>query len=143
MKSTNSQAERRNLEPSVPADLGKALHSAPKAKAQWDDLTPIARMDFISWIESAKQSKTRSRRVLVACSKLESGQRRPCCYSLVPMELYRALAADTNAKAQWGNLTPIERRGFIRWVNSACQPDTNKSRIKETCMLLATGKKHP
>jgi hypothetical protein len=48
---SNSAAES---EPRVPTDLRKALAAAPKAKAQWKDLTPIARRDFISWIDSAK-----------------------------------------------------------------------------------------
>ena len=42
-------------EPRVPTDLRKVLAASARAKAQWSDLTPIARRDFISWIESAKQ----------------------------------------------------------------------------------------
>src|SRR5437899_947076 len=50
-------------EPKVPADLRKALASAPKARALWLDITPIARRDWIQWITSAKQAETRVRRV--------------------------------------------------------------------------------
>ena len=43
-------------EPRVPTDLRKALAAATEVVAVWKDLTPIARRDFISWIESAKTS---------------------------------------------------------------------------------------
>ena len=67
-------------EPKVPADLKKALASAPKARALWSDITPIARQDWIHWIMSAKQPETRARRVRNACSMLAGGKRRVCCF---------------------------------------------------------------
>ena len=67
-------------EPKVPADLRKALTSAPKARALWADITPIARRDWIHWITSAKQPETRARRVANACLMLAAGKRRVCCF---------------------------------------------------------------
>ncbi|MBI2812956.1 MAG: DUF1905 domain-containing protein [Opitutae bacterium] len=67
-------------EPRVPADLRKALAAAPKARAVWADITPIARRDWIHWITSAKQTETRARRVAHACSMLAAGKRRVCCF---------------------------------------------------------------
>ena len=67
-------------EPRVPADLRKALAAAPKARALWSDITPIARRDWIQWIVSAKQAETRARRIRNACSMLAAGKRRPCCF---------------------------------------------------------------
>ena len=72
-------AEGPELE--VPADLRKALAAAaPKARALWSDITPIARRDWIHWITSAKQEETRTRRIKNACSMLAAGKRRPCCF---------------------------------------------------------------
>src|SRR5215831_12127514 len=68
------------LEPTVPEDLRKALAAAPKARAVWSDITPIARTDWIHWITSAKQPETRARRVDSACSMLAAGKRRVCCF---------------------------------------------------------------
>src|ERR1700720_2302479 len=96
-------------EPRVPPDLRKALAATPMAKAQWRDLTSIARRDFVTWIDSAKQQETRRRRIERACSMLAAGKRRPCCYSIVSFDLYTAFAARPNARAQWSDLTPIER----------------------------------
>ena len=124
-------------------DLRKALAAVPKAKAQWIDLTPIARKDFISWIESAKQPETRRRRIERACSMLAAGKRRPCCYSIVSFNLYTALAATPKAKAQWSDLTSIERRDFISWMDSAKQPEAHKRRIEKACVMLAAGKRRP
>jgi hypothetical protein len=67
-------------EPRVPADLRKALAAAPKARALWSEITPIARLDWIQWITSAKQPETRARRVGNACSMLAAGKRRICCF---------------------------------------------------------------
>jgi len=64
----------------VPADLRKALAAAPKARALWSDITPIARRDWIHWITSAKQPETRARRIKNACSMLAAGKRRVCCF---------------------------------------------------------------
>jgi Bacteriocin-protection, YdeI or OmpD-Associated/Domain of unknown function (DUF1905) len=67
-------------EPTVPADLRKALAAAPKARALWSDITPIARRDWIHWITSAKQPETHARRIKNACSMLAAGKRRVCCF---------------------------------------------------------------
>ena len=72
---------REALEPTVPADLRKALATAaPKARALWSDITPNARQDWIHWIISAKQPETRARRIKNACSMLAAGKRRVCCF---------------------------------------------------------------
>ena len=42
----------------VPADLKKALTSDPKALTVWEDITPLARNEWICWIESAKKAET-------------------------------------------------------------------------------------
>jgi len=68
------------LEPTVPADLRKALAADPKARALWEEITINARTDWIHWIISAKQPETRARRVEGACSMLAGGKRRVCCF---------------------------------------------------------------
>ena len=64
----------------VPADLKKALTSDPKVLTAWEDITPLARNEWICWIESAKKAETRSRRIEWGCSSLKDGKRRPCCW---------------------------------------------------------------
>jgi len=130
-------------ESSVPTDLRKALAAAKAAKGQWSELTPIARRDFISWIDSAKQTETRKRRIERACSMLAAGKRRPCCYSIVSFNLYSALAASPRAKGQWSDLTPIERRDFISWMDSAKDPQAHRRRVEKACLMLAAGKRRP
>ncbi len=68
-------------EPKVPADLKKALAAAPQAQILWMDITPMARWDWIRWVSSTKQAETRKRRIEVALSKLDAGDRRPCCFN--------------------------------------------------------------
>ncbi len=64
----------------VPVDLRKALAAAPLAQAGWEDITPMARRDWIFSISSAKQPETRRRRIEKACDMLASGKRRLCCF---------------------------------------------------------------
>lgn len=68
-------------EPKVPADFRTALSAATsKARDTWSDITPLARRDWVHWIDSAKQAQTRARRISTACSMLAAGKRRPCCF---------------------------------------------------------------
>ena len=143
MNRMNPKPADEESEPRVPTDLGKALAAAPKAKAQWRDLTPIARRDFISWIDSAKQPETRRRRIERACSMLAAGKRRPCCFTIVSLDLHLALKATPLAKAQWSDLTPIERRDFISWMDSAKEREAHRRRIEKACAMLAAGKRRP
>src|SRR5437667_6008044 len=143
MNRMNPKPAGEESEPRVPTGLRKALAADPVAKAQWRDLTPIARRDFISWIDSAKQPGTRRRRIERACSMLAAGKRRPCCYSIVSLDLHLALKASPMAKAQWSDLTPIERRDFISWLDSAKEPEAHRRRIEKACAVLAAGKRRP
>src|SRR5438270_7309280 len=143
MNKMNPKPAGIESEPRVPTDLRKALTAATKAKSKWRDLTPIARRDFISWIDSAKQAKTRTRRIERACSMLAAGKRRPCCYTIVSFNLFKALAATPKAKAQWSDLTPIERRDFISWMDADKEPERHRRRIEKACVMLAAGKRLP
>ena len=144
MNRVNPKVDGEESEPRVPTDLRKALAATPMAKAQWSELTPIARRDFISWIDSAKQPETRRRRIEKACSMLMAGKRRPCCFSIVSLDLHNALKATPMAKANWSGLTSIERRDFISWMDSAKQkPEAHKRRIEKACAMLAAGKRRP
>ncbi len=67
-------------EPDIPPDLLAALAASPDARAVWDDTTTIARLDWIHWITSAKQAKTRVQRIADACDMLAGGKRRVCCF---------------------------------------------------------------
>ena len=68
------------IEPTVPADLRKALAADPKTRAAWSDITLLLRQDWIHWVVSARQAETRARRVDGACDMLAHGKRRVCCF---------------------------------------------------------------
>lgn len=67
-------------EPIVPPDIRKALAAHPAARATWDDITAIARRDWIYWIVSGKKAETRVKRIATACDMLANGKRRACCF---------------------------------------------------------------
>jgi len=62
-------------------DLHKSLTSAPKAKAAWDDITPLARNEWICWIISVKKVETRESHIKRTVEDLIKGKRRPCCWA--------------------------------------------------------------
>ncbi|HET9102699.1 MAG TPA: YdeI/OmpD-associated family protein [Solirubrobacteraceae bacterium] len=64
----------------LPDDLRDALLANPVALDRWQDITPLARNEFICWVQDAKQQKTRERRIRRTQEELEEGQRRPCCW---------------------------------------------------------------
>ena len=68
----------------LPADLRKALASNSAARAAWDDITPLARNEWICWIEEAKKPETRSHRIERTRTELIEGIRRPCCWAGCP-----------------------------------------------------------
>ncbi len=77
-------------EPKVPADFRNALAADPKAAATWNDITPMARWDWIRWIGATRNPATRERRVEVGRSKLRAGKRRPCCFNRTECTLTEA-----------------------------------------------------
>ncbi len=64
----------------MPADLRKKLAGDATALALWHDITPLARNEFICWVENAKAIETRERRVRRTVEELLEGKRRPCCW---------------------------------------------------------------
>ena len=64
----------------IPADLRKALERSSKAQATWEDITPLARNEWLCWVESATLNETRDRRIKRAKEELAAGDRRPCCW---------------------------------------------------------------
>lgn len=70
-------------EPEVPADLAAALDQAPgEVQERWQDITPMARWEWVRWVNATANPSTRQRRVEVSISKLDHGKRRPCCFDL-------------------------------------------------------------
>ena len=70
-------------EPNVPPDLAAALAAAPQQiQDLWHQTTPMARWEWVRWVNATRNPDTRSRRVEVSISKMNSGKRRPCCFDL-------------------------------------------------------------
>ena len=64
----------------APADLLDAVGTSAKARTAWGDITALARNEWICWVESAKRTETRERRIARARDELAEGKRRPCCW---------------------------------------------------------------
>jgi hypothetical protein len=81
----------------MPADLRRALTSDSSALKQWEDLTPLARNEWICWVISVKQAETREEHVVRVVSELKEGMRRPCCW----MGCIHRKDKPMNATQQW------------------------------------------
>ena len=64
----------------VPPDLRKALTADRAALAKWEDITALARNEWICWVESVKTPETRREHVERTVAELNEGMRRPCCW---------------------------------------------------------------
>ncbi len=64
----------------LPADLRKALMSSETVKERWEDLTPLARNEWICWNITVKQAATRKNHIERTVTELQQGKRRPCCW---------------------------------------------------------------
>jgi len=71
---------KKEPEPDIPPDFQEALAATPEARKVWNNTTTIARVDWIHWITSAKQLKTRAKRIGDACDMLASGKKQVCCF---------------------------------------------------------------
>jgi uncharacterized protein YdeI (YjbR/CyaY-like superfamily) len=108
-------------------------------KKMWEDLTPLARCDFIAWVTSAKQTDTRARRIASMPSRLTSGKRRPCCYAIVPAQLYKAIGTSVHAKRAWSNLDPMQKRAFASWVRNGMNTKQRQERVERVVHQLQNG----
>lgn len=68
----------------LPKDFRTAMWADAVAKKLWDDITPLARNEWICWVTSAKKSETRAKRIAVGIDKMNKGMRRPCCWAGCP-----------------------------------------------------------
>ena len=68
----------------VPLDLKRALVADGEALALWEKITPLARNEWICWVEDAKRERTRLKRIERVRSDLKQGKRRPCCWPGCP-----------------------------------------------------------
>lgn len=89
------------VEPIVPDDLQKVLSSSPKALALWNDITPLARWDWIRWVRAVKTEETRRKHLEVMLDKLNKGMRRPCCFN-------RNLCSEPYVSHNWRLLDPTQ-----------------------------------
>ena len=64
----------------LPEDLRRALAKDKKALEQWESLTPLARNEWICWVEYVKKAETRKEHVERVPEQLKEGDRRPCCW---------------------------------------------------------------
>ncbi len=68
----------------LPADLEAMLAAEPGALATWEDITPLARNEWICWVQSVKKPETRLKHIKQARENLTDGKRRPCCWPGCP-----------------------------------------------------------
>ncbi len=84
MKSMTKKAISSGAAHSVPADLRKVLISDTAARAKWEDITPLARNEWICWVISVKKPETRRQHIERVRTELKQGMRRPCCWPGCP-----------------------------------------------------------
>lgn len=77
----------------TPNDLHKALLADSRALIKWQGLTPLARNEWICWVEFVKKEETRIDHVRRTVSELKDGMRRPCCWIGCPHRKDKAISS--------------------------------------------------
>ena len=79
MRRSNLMTKKRivtGVAHTVPTDLRKALAADSAARAKWEDITPLARNEWICLTMSVKKAETRRQHVERVCSELKEGMRK-------------------------------------------------------------------
>lgn len=81
MKNFNTKKVSSGTAHKLPTDFKEAILSMGSIYKLWEDITPLARNEWICWVTSAKKEETRGIRIKKALSKMKGGMRRPCCWA--------------------------------------------------------------
>lgn len=87
------------INPEVPSDMKKALVKNKKILELWNDITPMARWDWVRWVRAVKTVETREKHIDIMISKLSKGMRRSCCFN-------RSLCSVPEVSKNWVLLDP-------------------------------------
>lgn len=87
------------INPEVPQDMKQALVKDKKIHELWNDITPMARWDWVRWVRAVKTTETRAKHIDIMISKLGKGMRRPCCFN-------RSLCSVPEVSKNWALLDP-------------------------------------
>ncbi len=74
----------KKLPHTLPKDVRALLARNARSLNTWEDITPLARNEWICWIISPKLPETRARHVSRALEELAGRKRRPCCFAGCP-----------------------------------------------------------
>jgi uncharacterized protein YdeI (YjbR/CyaY-like superfamily) len=64
----------------IPKDLKEILLAKPKVLELWNNLTPLARNEWICYVTIVKKKETRAEHLLRLQEYLHKGKKRPCCW---------------------------------------------------------------
>lgn len=81
----------------LPDDLKTVLQADKSLLERWEDLTPLARNEWICWTVTCKRSETRAEHIRRVRTELLAGKRRPCCWAGCPHRTDKAM----NATQKW------------------------------------------
>jgi bacteriocin resistance YdeI/OmpD-like protein len=79
-RSMSSKTVSDGVVHAVPVDMRRVLVANPRVLAAWEDLTPLARNEWICWVLWPKKAETRSQHIERMRTELLDGRRRPCCW---------------------------------------------------------------
>lgn len=68
----------------TPDDLRETLISNPDVLEKWNNLTPLARNEWICYVTIPKKIETRNQHLVRVCEDIIEGHKRPCCWPGCP-----------------------------------------------------------
>jgi uncharacterized protein YdeI (YjbR/CyaY-like superfamily) len=122
----------------IPPFVKQGLTADAKAWANFQNLAPSRRGDYVRWIMEPKKDETRQRRLRDAVARLRRSKDDP---NDIPPFIKRALKANAKAWENFRKLAPSYRRHYIGWILHAAREETRERRLREAVSLLEQNQK--
>jgi len=68
----------------TPGELCAVLEADEPLNTKWNELTPLARNEWICWLTSPRKPETRAAHLVRLQEEVLDGKRRPCCWPGCP-----------------------------------------------------------
>jgi uncharacterized protein YdeI (YjbR/CyaY-like superfamily) len=124
------EADLEPREAELPDELAVLLDEEPGLREWFDELTEYMRREIGKWVVGVKSDEARMRRAEQMAERLLAtmeGERK------LPPVVEAAFRARPTARAGWGRMTPVQRRGELMAVFYYQTPEARQKRVEKLC----------
>ena len=114
----------------LPDELAVLLEEDPRLRPWYDELSEAMRREIGKWIGGVKSDASRMRRAEQMAERLLLAME---AEAELPPIVERAFRSRPKARAGWGRMTPVQRRGELMGVFYYQTPEARERRVEKLC----------